>query len=426
MDRAAGRAGTAVVCALLLVTLLAGCTGSPSGAGPANASDGGDAGPAGPDDSRAGTGSGTGAADGTAYAFTGPAASAVRWMNGSFAPHEACVPTGCVASIAMGERTFEAALDLSEDVPAGPPTRIEAELTFENTATGAVSMLLRTGDDVEVVRSSNSVDHDAQTGRLEALVLKAEGGAVEVVLRYHLADADDEMTYELRAAVEADPAVVPERVPVAFEHPGGGADVRFVPAGGDSGAGDGGADAGGEVRLLLWDPDDAFLGRVPLDGSEGYTVPLAGPAGTYVAYPVSAGDGVRVVVPADAEPSASTELRALGVATTRAEGRDAPPTGEVQWSFTLDQVPLGVGIWAGGSTAYEMTDVAGEVVSPEGVVLSFESSGIQGGFSLGGTAMSQWWSIGSEAMVPGEYAATFSSTSSANVQVGELVVDYVR
>lgn len=420
MDRTAGtagHAGTAVVGVLLLVTLLAGCIGAPSGAGPANASDGGDGGPAGSGGSQAGTGAG--AADGTAYAFPGQAASEVRWMNGSFAPHEACLPASCVAGFATGDPAHRHPLDVSDALPAGVPTRIEAELTFERTAFGSFYLSLQTDDGVEVIRSRSSVDTSAQQGSLQALVVKDEGGTVEVVVEYSTADADDAADYELRAAVEADPAVVPEGAPVAFEHPGGGADVRFVSTGVD---GDG--SGGSQVRVMLWDPDDAFLGHVSLDGSDGWAVPLAGPAGTYVAYPASAAGGVRVSVPADeGDGSASAELRVLGTTTTLAEGRDAPPTGEVQWSFTLDRVPLGVGLWVGGDGAvgYWMVEPAGEVVSPEGTVLSFESNSIRGG-----TGHSAWWTLGSSAMVVGEYQATFSTTASGGMQVGEVVVDYVR
>lgn len=348
------------------------------------------------------------------YTFPGEEAATVRRMNGSFAPHEACFPASCFTSLVTGDTPHQQVLDLTDDVPPGTPTWVRADLSWEQTVPLAevgstVDIFLRTGD-ARVLSSDVSQDPTTQTGRLEALVLRQANGTVGIVVQYQFVDPDPEVTYTLQADVTADPALVPADIPVAFPHPGDGTGVRFTPADGE-----------GTVRLMLWGPDDGFVGHVEMDGSGGDEVALDAGSGDYVAFVIEPDAGVHAThVGASEPPADAARLRVLETEVREGPAHEMPTTDEVTWSFEPERVPLGVGMWVAGTDAFSVrVEVRGEIRSPNGTVFTWPSETLRGGEF-------QFVSLASGNLAAGPYEAVYATSAQVNGEVGEIVVHYVR
>lgn len=332
--------------------------------------------------------------------FPGAPVQTVLWKNGSFGPHEACVPAGCVAG------TSDQGLDLSEVVPVGAPTRIVADLSWEGQGPDAVFLDLEASD-ATVYRST--VDRGSQRIHLESLLVRRDGGTVRLVVSYGFPQAttDGTLDYRLRTDLASEPRTVPVGIPVK------------VPVG-DS------ADRlgvrplnGSEVRAWLWGPDDALAARMDLAAAP-YWVELPEAAGDHVLY-VHEADG-PVAVATDGDPAGPME--ALEVRRAQGQAREIPADGSAaSWSFELDRTPLGVGVYVANGTSgtYTISGPEARIASPQGDVFALSSDGI-----FSGTGSLAWWAIGDGDLVTGTYEATFQVQAAADTRVGHLVVDYVR
>lgn len=400
------RADAAALIVLAAALVLAGCLAGP-GAGPsANGTDGGGDGSQ-PEDQGSPGGSGPLDVSSAAFSFPGNATDVVRWKNGSFQPQEACFPAGCFASFVTGDRTAEQRLDLSEEVPPGTPTRISLNLTWDPNDASVFQpfYLSLSTDDTRILRQRRAAAPGEPYYRLDAVVVRDPGGSVGAAVQYNLPEPEVDKTYALRAAVTADPRVVPTDAPVALPVPEGAEKLRLVPA-------------NGTVRAMLWGPNDTYLGPIEIEAAP-YEVPLPGAeGGTYVLYLLAPSGGVTVVSPT----APVGNLSVLDTTTTESGPKGRPlPDQPVEWTFDRDRVPLGVGIWLGDGTArwYSSWEGSGSIASPDGTVFRFANSGLQGGSR---TAITD---LGDLDLTTGTYEATFSATAYQG-QVGHVVVDYVR
>lgn len=403
--------GPALAIAILVAAAFAGCVGSgstPSGdVVPENASDG--------DGGAPGAGGSQGATS-SALAFDTPPANATRWNNGTFDAQEAYVPFGLAQYVATGEIPGRAVIDITEHVPPGLPVRVQAEATYDSEATGIMFFALD-GDgfethafDTEGEGSPDASTSEA-TATLDSTLVREDGGTVQVRLSYSTPDPSPSVDYTFRVDVEADPAVATGNAPVAFpvDDPADPITLRPVVDGQTTG-------------VTVWDADDETVALLQVSEPTEVPLPDDAPAGEYV---LLAHDhpGVAVEVPGGGT------LRALSTETTYTQGTSAPATaeaatGSLSWSFNVSTVPVAVGI--GIRTGSNGDDVvfsraAGTVSSPDGGVFSFES------FGTYVTDEETWTSDpGGSALVPGTYQAEFSSDAAANVEVGQVVVEYVR
>lgn len=340
------------------------------------------------------------AASGRPLTFPGAPVQTVLWRNGSFGPHEACVPAGCVAD------TEDQALDLSEVVPVGTPTRVVATLSWEGQGLDGVFLELETSD-ATVYRSTR--DRGAQRSHLEALLVRRDGGTVRLVVSYGFPQVttDGTMDYRLRADLMSEPRAVPTGIPVKVPV-GDSADRLGVRPLNGSG-----------VRAWLWGPDDTLAARLDLAAAP-YWVDLPDAAGDHVLY-VHEADG-PVAVATDGEPAGSME--ALEVRRVQGPARKIPADGSaVSWSFELDRTPLGVGVYVANGTSgtYTISGPQARIASPQGDVFALSSTG-----TFSGTGSRAWWAIGDSDLVTGTYDATFQGRAGVDARVGHLVVEYVR
>lgn len=352
----------------------------------------------------------------TALTFDAGTVDETLWDNGTFDPQAAYLPAGIVQGIATEEYPGRAIVELTAELPAGIPVRVHAEATYDSTYSGDMFLWLA-GDGYRTYRLSTDEEGEYDSGTseatatLDATVVREDGGSVDLILSYSLPDASDSVDYSLRADLGADPGTVPGNVPAAFPVEDPSAPITLRPAAADQG-----------TSVTLWDPDDRAVAMVDLSGPQQVELPEEASAGEYV---VLADDdpGVAVEVPGGGT------LRALATeaTTTAATSEPAlagPATEPVTWSFEVPTAPVAVGIALepgpnGDSVAF--SNAAGTVSSPEGQVLSFDSTATY--ITSGETWMSD---LGGSQLVEGTYEAEFSADAAANLEIGQVVVEYVR
>lgn len=355
-------------------------------------------------------------AAGETLRFDAEAVDRTFWSNGTFQPQEACLPAGCVQGFATGEYPGRAVIELTPDLPPGVPVRVQAEATYDSTFTGDMFLWLD-GDGYRTydLSTDGEGEYDAGTSEatatLDGTVVREDGGSVDLILSYSVADVSASVDYSLRADLRADPGTVPGNVPVAFPVEDPSEPITLRPVAAEQG-----------TSATIWGPDDGTIAKVDLSGSQQIELPEDASAGEHV---LLADDHPGVVVSAPGDGM----LRALATETTYAAATSTPAhagpaTGQVTWSFEVPTAPVAVGIAVEPSSNADgvvFSGASGTITSPEGQVLSFEGVGT---YITTGHA---WTSdLGGSALVDGTYEASFSADAAANVEVGQVVVEYVR
>lgn len=369
------------------------------------------------------TGDGTGAPDddptddaAETLRFEADPVSRTVWSNGTFQAQDACLPAGCVQGIATGEFPGRDVIDLTSELPAGVPVRIQAMATYGSTYSGDMFFALDgEGFETYTLETDGEGEYDTATSEavatLDSTIVRGTDGTVRVRLSYSTPDPSPSVDYTFRAEVLADPSVAPGNAPVAFPVEDPSEPITLRPAAPEQG-----------TPVTLWGPDDRTVAQVDLSGPQQIELPDDAPAGEYV---VLADDHPGVAV---STPGGGT-LRALDTGATYTSGTTEPSnagsaTGEMTWSFEIDTAPVavGIGIRPGpNADSVLFTGASGTVSSPEGEVFAFESVGTYL------TDEEIWTSdLGGSALVEGTYAASFSADAAANVEVGQVVVEYVR
>lgn len=405
--------GPVVATLIVVAAALAGCIGSsssPSG-DVAPGEDGETTEDPGPSD-----GDPADDAAGETLRFDAEAVDRTFWSNGTFQAQDACLPAGCVQGIVTEEYPGRDVIDVTADVPADVPVRVTAEATYPSDSTGFMFLALDgEGFETYTLETDSQGHYDPSTSEgvstLDSTLVRGTDGTVRVRLSYSTPDPSPSVDYTFRVDVEADPAAAPGNVPVAFPIEDPSEPVTLRPAAAEQG-----------TSATIWGPDDETVARVDLSGPQGIDLPDDASAGEYV---VLADDhpGVAVEVPGDGT------LRALATETTYAAATSAPahvgPAMEpVTWSFEVPTAPIAVGIAlepGPNADSVVFSNAAGTVSSPKGQVLSFETSAT---YLTSGEA---WMSdLGGSALVAGTYEAEFSADAAANLEVGQVVVSYVR
>lgn len=406
--------GPALATLVVVAVALAGCIGGGS-------SPSGDVVQDGDGEPGAGTGPSDGDpaddAPGETLRFDAGTVDVTHWNNGSFAPQDAYLPAGFAQGIATGEYPGRAVVDVTADVPADVPVRVTAQATYPSDSTGFMFFALDgEGFETYTLDTDSQGHYDPATSEavstLDSTLVRGADGTVRVRLSYSTPDPATSVDYTFRASVRADPAAAPGDVPVAFPVEDPSEPITLRPAAAEPG-----------TSVTLWGPDDGTVAKVDLSGPQEIELPDDASAGEYV---VLADDHPGVAVSA---PGGGT-FRALATEATITMATSEPAhagsaTGSMTWSFEVPTAPVAVGIaiqpGSNADTAL-FSRPSGIVSSPEGQAFAFESVGTY----LAVSAEAWTSDLGGSALVPGTYEASFSADAAANVEVGHVIVEYVR
>lgn len=271
-------------------------------------------------------------------------------FDGEFAATDADNPGGDVVGLVPGASNNERRYDISDYVTVGVPVYLEAELEAE-MQDGDLDFDFELDDAVVW-----DIDSDAPFGGFtwtRWVVVRNGDGAAEAVVTYDEPEGADAVDFTLRLRV--DPVV--EAVP-----PGLALITPHVPAGAALGAN--ALDDDPDTVIGVWDPEDRFLGYVDLtQGNWTHQVPDDGPPGEYVVAATSYGGPVSLRLQGEDGVPFAPRIPTL----VREDGETIYGQDRIEWEFTVDSVPLAIGLRAQGRSVSEQFNV--RLDSPEGRIV---------------------------------------------------------
>lgn len=388
----------ALVAALLLVPIMAGCVGqsadSPDtpAAETTNSSE-----PDGPGSSE----------DGSSPARLDiEPARETTWANGSVPLQNTNAGTGQISDSA------EQTVPLDDAIPPGVPVRVNVTARWNSTTPDGVDVFDNVDVEIDVPRTAvydlEGNDNQAVGSEyLAATIGRASDDSIVLVADGQWPNANGDIQYTLRIDVEVDPARLPAGSLVAAPTEAG-TPLTVVPANGS------------DARAFAWGPDDAYLGSV--NSSE--PVPLPGTESL---------DGeVVVLLPEGGSIRSAAEgsLTLVDQRVVEGDAHDVPPVGQpvasAAWTFERDAPPVAVGLAAEaadpGGTQTGVVDA--EIATDDGTVVQLQSVCTlcirpPGRF---GTA----WSSSGAAGDATSFDVTAQATGATNAQVRHLVLTYER
>lgn len=374
---------------LLVVAGLAGCLGGED-------ADGGEAGPTAPStpggggDGEPGTEPGQSLTD-LRFEIDDPV-SEIVWENGTFqiTDHSHPLVNQAVHDASPDRRE----IDLTPLVPQGVPVVLTAEVDAE-MGEGDVDIFFEIPSG-EIWSGETDTPYGGYS-LIEATVLHTSSDPITLVLRYDEVDDSASFDYTLRYSVSYEPGLVPDGVPVGVPVPeeATGLRVEF----GDEREG---------RSVLVWDPQDTFLGRFD-PGDERVTLPLDGeaPRGEHVVL-LAAGSGPAHISLAGTEQDPGP-LRALLQEIVFGQPHQAASgESEITWSFQTDRAPLQAGIFWDSSEVSQNT--RGSLASPTTELFSME---IQDDPWIGGLGFGMLTEVGAPGLVAGSYEASVAFDENA-------------
>lgn len=327
------------------------------------------------------------------------------WRNDTVQPQESCLGGGCVTGAYEPHN-----LSLEGMLPAGVPAIVNATLWADDDPLDAATVWVNTST-AETYRRETRFPDGPPAHEEEVLIVPRADTSVEVLVNATSAAPPDGANYTLRVTVSSDPARIPGGVPVAVPVEADGTNLTVV---GDS------AEAS---RVVVWGPGDRRVATV--DGLErDEREPIAGlEQGEHVLAVSPWSGGGRIL----ASSNATGPLRALELEHELGEPVTPGPTGQAQWSFELDRAPYALGLYLEQDPPASASGAGqGNLSGPNGTVLDVVlrptlSLGQSSRIADRGTTVPA-----SEGLLPGSYDATVRFNGTANVQVGHLVVHFVR
>lgn len=331
------------------------------------------------------------------------------WLNGTFTLQE---QGGYLADArqALGlEHTNAHVTDISADVPVGVPVRLVAEVDGQ-VGDGDIDLWFAIpNEDVWNMRA------EAPFGgftRIETHALRSSTDPIYVVVAYDDPAAAPEAPYALFVEVHADSDLLRAGVPVELPIAEGARAVELATD-----------DVGEDAALVVWGPDDAFVGRFPLaQGNTTLPLPEDAPRGGYVVMLSMDVPRARLAVVGVEEAPRLKPVRQdiqLGDAMRTTSG-------VVEWTFSAARVPLQVGLGLSPGNVHEKIDVA--ITSPAGPLIGVVAPGGPVFYSMG---QELWFTsrMGGAALVAGDYAARVDVGHRAGQEdlwVQHAVVYYAR
>lgn len=251
------------------------------------------------------------------------------WLNGTFKLQDASRPPQ-VPGLLPAPATAIAQLDLTSDVPVGIPSTLFARVDMP-LAQGDFDLWFEVSSE-EWRTGGGCQPRGGFSEAARGLVHQAD--PVRMSLFYDEAEPAAEVPYSVLVRVQADPTVAPGGMSVALEVPAGTSSIVVEPVGEPR---DGCMFDLETPNLMLWAPDDAFLGHRELpEGRTTVELPHA-EGGEYVLLLSQGGRGLRVHAPP------GSTLRALAQEFGQSEPHAGGPDG-VEWTFEQPRVPTLAGM----------------------------------------------------------------------------------
>lgn len=358
------------------------------------------------------------AADGTplhvARFGTGTLVDASRWANGSFTPDQASRAADALPGVAPTEPTGIVQVDVSDLLPPGVPARVFAEVTAE-LAHGDLDLFLQAPDGQW--RTGNFDAPYGGVSRFEVGLVHTSGDPVVVTLVYDALEPAAEVPYTLGIRVVSDPELLLNGIVAGVTLP---ADARF-----DVELLGAVREVGPEIEevgLMVYAPDDTFVGRFALQGgATSITLPEGSPAGEYAMLLSQGGRNARILV-----QGAPATMRALPIEWVNGEMVELDAQGRGSWTTDFPDTPLLVGIFFTSPNVAH--NVAFTVDSPTGPLFSGSDSSDVPWFAVSTPASSYqngwgWDSLwGPAGLAAGTHTAevTFEAGAGAQPAVGQL------
>lgn len=320
--------------------------------------------------------------------------SEVRWENGTFQVAEHSYPKGVVTSQTGEYDPDRREIDVTPLIPQDVPVRLTAEVNAD-LGEGDLDIWFQLPQE-EIWTSDFDTPYGGYS-RVEMTVLHTSREPITLMLRYDEIDDSESFDYTLKYSVQAEPATLSPGVPTGIHVPEEATALR-VEFG----------DEREDRSVLVWDPQDAFMGRFD-PGDERVTLPVnaSDSRGEYV---VLTGEGSG---PARASliggEDGARPLRALLQEIEFGQPQQAQGDGsEVSWTFQTDRVPLQAGIFWTSSEVSQNTQAT--LSSPAGEILGAD---ITSDPWIGMQGFGMITDIGDAGLIAGTYEARVAFDESA-------------
>lgn len=276
------------------------------------------------------------------------------WSNGTFTIAQHGRPVGLLPGLPseVVEPRGVVRFDVTEHVPVGLPVRLIAEVDAQ-VGRGDVDLWPEIPDGEW--RTGRWETPFGGWSRIEIGFTHLAPGPVAVLLAYDEMDEQAEFPYTLSVRIVADPELVVHGIVTGVTLP---ADptlrVELVdePREGVTEA----------PRLMVFSPDDEYLGAFPLDESTSLDLPAGSPSGEYVLLlSQRSGRNARLLV-----GGGSATLRAMEQEPAMGDVVLGDAAGHVRWSTTYDRVPLLAGLMFRSPNV--AMNVLVRLTGPEGVL----------------------------------------------------------
>lgn len=319
------------------------------------------------------------------------------WANGTFSAQDASRAHDLLPGAGVTGSEGLILHDITSMVPRGVPVRIFAEVTSE-MAQGDLDLFLNVPQGEW--RTGNFFAPYGGASSFEVGVVHVSTEPIEVGLAYDVAEPAAEVPYTLMVRVIADPELLVNGIVAGVTLP---ADARLdVELLGETRTNGPEVE---DVALMLYGPDDAFLGRFPLEGgTTSLALPAGSPAGEYVALLSQGGRNARLLV--QGEPAA---MRPLGLEWVNGEPVALDAQGRGSWTADYDRAPILVGVWF--TSPNVARNVAFSVAGPEGPLFGASVASDVPWFSVAlpdGSGFSNGWGWDSLYGPPGLVAGTYT------------------
>jgi hypothetical protein len=283
------------------------------------------------------------------------------WANGTLKPEQA----GGVSTPAFGvgrpDATVAATVDVTELGVAGLPIILEATLDSTMAQGSAFAFFSIPGDEFRNNAFGQPVGgkHHVESG-----LVRSTSEPITLNLFYQGLEPSAEVPYTLSAHVKADPSIIRAAFPVGIMVTNGTREITV--------------DLLGQQRdfafdldvpnLMLWAPDDTFLGHHAL--AQGRTtIQLPNGDGEYVAMLSQGGRSMRILTNA----TSPAELRAMPQTFVVSDPHPGSTATKAEWTTTYETVPVLAGVFFTPSTF--SPDMTVLLESPKGPLLNGMATG---------------------------------------------------
>lgn len=263
----------------------------------------------------------------------GTATDKTLWANGTLKPEQAGGASTPAFGVGRPDATVAATVDVTELAVEGLPIILEASLDSTMAQGQAFVFFNIPQEDFRNNAFGNPV---GGKHRVESGLVRTTSDPITANLFYQAVEPSAEVPYTLSIHVKTEPTIARAAFPIGITVTNGTTEMVV--------------DLIGDQRefafdldtpnLMLWAPDDTFLGNHPLTGPRT-TIRLPNGEGEYVAMLSQGGRSMRILTQGT-EPAV---LRALPQAFTVSDPYPGATPMKAEWTKTYDRVPVLAGVF---------------------------------------------------------------------------------